>query len=246
MENRNLERAVEIYAKLITGEQVSSACNADLYEAYESIAGVYDLVHMLLKKSNLKLYEYKQALYVTSGVHNRVFGFTNDDLKKAIGLRVNKELFLAYYIIYTTVTMFYTASSDLSSREYIRAEELIEAVTAGLYKVSGEQLLEVMSDTEKESFQTIAVLWHELPLTAANEDSASLKAARGSKLGMIKLVFNFLSEQQLFLESGGKYYALDRFRAMVQNYYDDERGRLYEILNEGGDAHAAYEQNSCQ
>lgn len=240
MENRNLEKAVKIYTKLIMGEAVSSENNTDLYEAYESIAGVYDLVHMLLKKSNLKLYEYKQALYVTAGEHNRVFGYTNDDLKKAIGLRVNKELFLAYYIIYTAVTMFYATSADLSSREYIRAEEIIEAVSAGLHKVSGEKLLEVMSDTEKESFQTIAALWSELPLTAANDDSASLKAARGSKLGMVKLVFNFLSEQQLFFEAGGKYYALDRFRAMAQNYYDDERGRLYEILNEGGDVNAAY------
>ena len=84
MENRNLEKAVEIYTKLIMGEAVSSENNTDLYEAYESIAGVYDLVHMLLKKSNLKLYEYKQALYVTAGEHNRVFGYTNDDLKKAI------------------------------------------------------------------------------------------------------------------------------------------------------------------
>lgn len=240
MENRNLEKAVEIYTKLIMGEAVSSENNTDLYEAYESIAGVYDLVHMLLKKSNLKLYEYKQALYVTAGEHNRVFGYTNDDLKKAIGLRVNKELFLAYYIIYTAVTMFYATSADLSSREYIRAEEIIEAVSAGLHKVSGEKLLEVMSDTEKESFQTIAALWSELPLTAANDDSASLKAARGSKLGIVKLVFNFLSEQQLFFGAGGKYYALDRFRAMAQNYYDDERGRLYEILNEGGDVNAAY------
>lgn len=240
MENRNLEKAVEIYTKLIMGEAVSSENNTDLYEAYESIAGVYDLVHMLLKKSNLKLYEYKQALYVTAGEHNRVFGYTNDDLKKAIGLRVNKELFLAYYIIYTAVTMFYATSADLSSREYIRAEEIIEVVSAGLHKVSGEKLLEVMSDTEKESFQTIAALWSELPLTAANDDSASLKAARGSKLGIVKLVFNFLSEQQLFFEAGGKYYALDRFRAMAQNYYDDERGRLYEILNEGGDVNAAY------
>ena len=240
MENRNLEKAVEIYTKLITGEEISAAVNVDLYEAYEGIAGVYDLVHMLLKKSNLQLYEYKQALYVTAGPDNRAFGFSNEDLKKAIGLRVNKELFLAYYIIYTAMLLFYKSSSDISVREYVRADELIAAVTDGMHAVSGEALLEVMSDTENESFKTIAVLWSELPETAGGDDGASLKAARGSKLGMIKLVFNFLQEQQLFFESGGKYYALDRFRALVQNYYDEARGRLYEILNEGGDTHAAY------
>ena len=34
------------------------------------------------------------------------FGYTNDELKKAIGLRLNRELFLAYLIIYDVMTLF--------------------------------------------------------------------------------------------------------------------------------------------
>ena len=66
-------------------------------------------------------------------------------------------------------------------------------------------------------------------MTTNNEDMSTLKAARGTKVGFVKLVFNFLMDQDLFSEMGGRYYAKDRFRALVENYYEESRGRLYEI-----------------
>ena len=240
MENRNLEKAVEIFAALISGEEVSTRSHAELYENYIGNAEVYDLLHTMLKASNLYLYEYQQALYVTAGEHNRVFGYNNDELKKTIGLRLNKELFLVYNIIFEIVLLFYKSSSDCVVREYVRAEEVAEAVTAGFGRLSGQKMSDVMSEGEAESFGTIAALWEELPMTAANEENASLKAARGSKIGMIKLTFNFLQDQQLFYEAGGKYYALDRFRALVQDYYEEAGSRLYELLIQGGETHAGH------
>lgn len=101
MDHRNLDKAMEIFACLITGETVGRENHRDLYEAYSSQAEVYDILDAVLKKSNLRLYEYHNTLYVTAGDENRVFGYTNDELKKAIGLRLNRELFLAYLIIMT-------------------------------------------------------------------------------------------------------------------------------------------------
>ena len=56
MDNRNLEKALELYAHLITGEEVSRTVNADLYESYTVNAEVFDILDTVLKKSNLKLY----------------------------------------------------------------------------------------------------------------------------------------------------------------------------------------------
>ena len=76
-------------------------------------------------------------------------------------------------------------------------------------------------------------------MTAQNEDASTLKAARGSKVGFTKLVFNFLKNQNLFYEVGDKYYATGRFRALAQNYYEDCQSRLFEIAR-GGKDDAAY------
>ena len=80
-----------------------------------------------------------------------------------------------------------------------------------------------LSEVEENSFQTLAALWDDMPLIPVNEDMAALKAARGSKTGFVKLVFNFLIAQDLFFENHGRYYIKPRFRALAENYYEENR-----------------------
>ena len=232
MEHKNLEKAMELFSALIVGEEVSRTHHVDLYEAYASNAQVADMLDSLLKKCNLKLYEFNYALYVTAGEKNRVFGYSNDDLKKIIGLRLNKELFLAYFIIFETVTLFYKDSGKYSHTEYVRAEDVIEKTSVALKGIVPKLSVLAKNEIESNSFKTIAVLWEDMPMTTGNEDVNTLKAARGSKIGFVKLVFNFLISQNLFYENGGRYYAKERFRALVENYYEDYRGRLYEMVSQ--------------
>lgn len=232
MDHRSLDKAMDIFAHLITGEVIGKTSHADLYEAYTSQAEVYDILDAVLKKSNLRLYEYRNALYVTAGDQNRVFGYTNDELKKAIGLRLNRELFLSYFIIYDVMTLFYENSVSDAVITYIRTDTVIASVTSLLSGVLSGLPAIVQNEIEENSFRTLALLWDGLPMVTENEDVSTLKAARGSKTGFVKLVFNFLISQRLFVESGGKYYITDRMRALMENYYDSCKGRLYEIMTQ--------------
>ncbi|MEE1243872.1 DUF6063 family protein [Frisingicoccus sp.] len=239
MDNTNLDKAMEIFTLLIVGEEISSAQHVDLYEDYRNNSEVYDILTSVLKKSNLSLYEFGNSLYVTAGDGNRIFGFTNDELKRAIGLRLNKELYLAYFIIYNTILLFYQDSGSFSYVDYVRSEDVIAQTDSSLKQAMKALHDKALNDVEENSFQTLAALWEDMPLVPVNEDMASLKAARGSKTGFVKLVFNFLISQDLFFESQGRYYIKPRFRALAENYYEDNRGRLYSIVT-GGDRDAAY------
>ncbi len=239
MNNANLDKAMEIFALLIVGEEVSSAQHVDLYEEYRNNSEVYDILTSVLKKSNLSLYEFGNSLYVTAGDGNRIFGFTNDELKRAIGLRLNKELYLAYFIIYNTILLFYQDSGSFSYIDYVRSEDVITQTESSMKQALKAMHSKALNDIEENSFETLAALWDDLPLIPANEDMASLKAARGSKTGFVKLVFNFLISQDLFFESQGRYYIKPRFRALAENYYEENRGRLYEIVT-GGETDATY------
>lgn len=239
MDSRNLDKAAELFTKLIVGEKISSEHNVDLYEDFQNNSEVYDILASLLKKSNLSLYEFGNCLYVTAGEGNRVFGFSNDELKKAIGLRLNRELYLAYFIIYSVILLFYEDSGSFSGTDYVRCEDVIEQTEASLKQAMKALHEHALSDMEENGFQTLADLWEDMPLVPANEDMASLKAARGSKTGFVKLVFNFLISQELFFESQGRYYIQSRFRALAENYYEENRGRLYSIVT-GGDLDASY------
>ena len=86
--------------------------SSSLYQEYNNNAEIYDIVHMSLKKLNLSIYEYNNGLYVSAGENNRVFGYTNEELRKELGIKVNKDLYMAYFVIYNIITEFYTASSN--------------------------------------------------------------------------------------------------------------------------------------
>ena len=46
----------------------------------------------------------------------------------------------------------------------------------------------------------------------------------------MKLVFNYLTADGLMIESDGRYNPKDKFKALVENYFESYKGRLYEIL----------------
>lgn len=233
MEERNLEKALELVSDLIQGEE-----NPVLYEEYASNSEVYRLTSLVAKKLGLRIYEYQNHLYLTSGENNRVFGFTNEELKKTIGVRLNRELYLCYYIIYTIMTQFYQDSATFRYIEYVKLEDVIRAVDQGLSAViSGIEVL-VLSEIEEHSFQTLALMWEDLPMITA-EESTVRRAARSSKLGYVKMVVNFMVSQRLLLEAEERYYPTDRFRALIENYYTENQGRLYELLN-------GKEENECR
>ena len=225
MENRNLEKALELISDLIQGEE-----NPVLYEEYISNSEVYRLTSMIAKKLGLSIYEYQNHLYMTSGEHNRVFGFTNEELKKTIGVRLNRELYLCYYIIYTIMMQFYQDSATYSYIEYVKIDDVIQAVDKGLAAVVSQIEVLVLSEIEENSFKTLALMWEDLPMITT-EESTVRRAARNSKIGYVKMVVNFMVNQRLLLEAEERYYPTMRFRALIENYYTEYQGRLYELLN---------------
>lgn len=240
MDSRNMDKALELYAKLTMGEEVkrSHPENGSLYEAYYQNAEVYEILNQILKKLNLCIYEYKESLYLSAGEGNRVFGYTNEELKRLMGLRYNRELYLGYYIMYQLLLCFYQDSASYQTREYVRLEEIVKEVSSSLAAITADLSIYSMDEIEENSFKSIALLWEELPLVTG-EDREQLRASRASRLGITKLVCNFLISQGLFLEVNERYYPTDRMRALTEQYFEEYRGRIYELL-EGGEDHAEY------
>ena len=231
MESRNIEKALEISAKLAAGETVSEqGTNAALYQEYSTNPEVYDMVLLSLKKMELSVYEY----------NNSLFGYSNEALRRELGLRTNGELYLAYFIIYNIIMEFYTDTISATYAEFVRVEDIVRKVddtTAGIVdKKNGF----VLSEIEENSFRSLALSWDSLP--AATVELSELRAAKNSKSGFVKLVCNFLVSQQLLSDNQERYYPTDRFRAVVENYFDESRGRIMELLDQSGeerDEHAA-------
>ncbi len=234
MDSRNMDKALEIYAKLTMGEEIkrSHAENGSLYEEYYQNAEVYEILNQILKKLNLNIYEYKEALYLSAGEGNRVFGYSNEELKRLMGLRYNRELYMAYYIMYQILLCFYQDSASYQYREYVRLEEIVKEVSGSLSAITRDLSVYAMDEIEENSFKSIALLWEELPVVTG-EDREQLRASRASQMGFTKLVCNFLLSQNLFVDVNERYYPTDRMKALAEQYFEEYRGRIYELLERG-------------
>ena len=237
MEGRSLDKALDIYSALITGQEVSRSNpeTRDLYEEYYSNSAVYDIVTKLMKKLNLNIYAYNDAIYMTAGEGNRVFGYTNDDMKRQLGVRLNKELYMIYFIMYNSLLLFYQDSASYQVKEYVKLEDVMEQVTTYLSAITSDLSVYSMDELEEESFKTIALLWDELPVVTS-DDKEKNRASRASRTGYIKLTFNFLAEQKLFVTVEDRYYPTDRFKAIIENYFEEYKGKIYRVL--GGETDA--------
>ena len=127
MESRNIEKALEISAKLAAGETVSEqGTNAALYQEYSTNPEVYDMVLLSLKKMELSVYEYNNSLFAAPKAHGSLFGYSNEALRRELGLRTNGELYLASFIRIPSVQRMPNLSAwkTLSARWTIQRQAL--------------------------------------------------------------------------------------------------------------------------
>ncbi len=237
MEERSLDKALDIYAALITGKEISrhNPDTREMYEEYYTNSAVYDITTRLVKKLNLDIYEYNDSIYVTAGDGNRIFGYTNDDMKRQLGLRVNKELYMVYFIMYNILLSFYQDSASYQVKEYVKLEEILTQISDYLSAITSDISVYSMDELEEDSFKAIALLWDELPVVTSDEKDKN-RASRASRTGYVKLTFNFFVEQKLFIAVEDRYYPTDRFKAVVENYFEEYKGKIYKVL--GGEADA--------
>jgi hypothetical protein len=232
MDNKICEKGMEIVAKLLAGEEISeSGSNISFYQEYNTNADLYDFVHMAFKKMNINLYEYNNGLYISAGENNTAFGFSNEELKRILGIRLNRELYLVYFVIYNIIIEFYNDSATTTYVDCVQVEDIIENVDNSINGIIDRKNGIVLDEVEENSFRQIALSWEELPAVSGVEQTG-IRAAKNSKVGFVKMVFNFCVMQDLMIENEGRYYATDRFRALIENYFDDYHGRLSELLNE--------------
>jgi hypothetical protein len=225
MENRNISLAFDIIGKLLQGEHMGEKSdNTSLYEAYNSNMEVYDLVTSYMKSAGLRIYEYNNSIYVCPLEGNKAFGYTNEELKEKIGLRLNKELYLCFFITYVITVNLLKSTSDAG--DYIRVADIIKAVDAVIPRIIDRSSGVVMD--EAKSVRSLAVMWDDLPVSAQTESMG--KASRGSKSGFVKLLMNFYLTEDLFILNEDRYYPTGRFYAIGRGYFNEYRSEIMDKL----------------
>lgn len=228
-----LDSAFEIYNALLEGQDIGKTKNRDLYERYRYNPDVEEMVQYIAGRMGMDIYHYNDKLFLTPGTANRLFGYTNDELKRRISyINRNDELYLGYFIIMTLITMFYKESGIDTAVNYVGFSALVEEVSNRFHALIRMEDLEAVSHEYQFNFSDICKVW--LRLADAREDMQ--QRGKNDKVSFVRNICYFLQEEGLVVIDNDRnlIFPTDRFKAIVYYYYEDRDNKndILRFVNE--------------
>ena len=227
----SLNIALEIINTLLQNKEIKKSENTELYQQYVGNDEVESLCDMISEKMGFNIYRLDNTLNLCVMLDNKVFGYSNEDLKKKIKiLNKNEDIYLMYFIILTIITCFYRESGLNSPRSYLGLDELIETIN-----------IKFQSLVKEDNFRDVKKVWERLP--DARED---INSGKNDKISFVKLVLNFMQEENLiFFDEERRIISITtRFKSIVYFYFEyskENKNRLLEYVYElGGNENATY------
>ena len=240
--DENLDLALEVVNTLIQNKEISKEKNLTLYQNYVNSSEVGNLTDKIAEKMGFEIYQMDNTLNLCVMLDNKIFGYTNEELKRKVKmLNKNEDIYLMYFIILTIITCFYRESGLSSPRSYLSLSELLETIDIK-FKSLVKDDIEKTSKENEYNFVDIKNVWDRLQ--DAREDIVS--GGKNDKISFVKLVLNFLEEEKLiyFDEERQIISITTRFKAIVYFYFEnskENKNRLLEyVYNLGGDEDATY------
>lgn len=218
----NLEIAMDMLSCMLETGSVTRSEHPREFIRYDQDAEVRDALDLFTEKLGLLVCEYKDALYLSSGVNNRVLGFSNTEIKNELGKGFNNpEMYTAFFIMHVLVTEFYPAAVHETFRLKLSKDRLLESVETKVKAMAGLEDLESISEEYHFNFKTIYDLWTSLPKTEFKDDSDEIKQRGvGSKRTLVNETVKFMRKQGLVEEHDNAIYLTDRCKAIIAVAYN--------------------------
>ncbi|WP_370575879.1 DUF6063 family protein [Methanomethylovorans sp.] len=223
-DKEKLTTALDIlYYMLSTNSLEQSKC-PKYYLIYEQDAEVRDALELCTERFGLYLCRRDNALYLSSGVGNKVFGVTNADIKYELGKGFNNpEMYTVFFIMHIIVTEFYEESMYDTHRQKLPKDYLLETIDSKIRAMSDFEDLQKLSEDYKFNFSEIKELWDSLPTRELRENSDDEKQkGTGSKITMMNETIYFMEKHDLVIEHNNAVYPTNRFKAVIAEAYNNQ------------------------
>lgn len=189
----------------------------------------YILEEIIELEAEVKIFSAGGILYLSPGVDNRFFGYTNAELREKMGLRNNSELYLSYFIILNLLSKFYNSEDQsLASRQFVPLDELEETITGHVNTVMEAQPEEVQIQEEDFdiNLRSVAEVWLDLP--PFDDHITNLSRARNNRISLLLRVMRFLEDEGLVqILEDREVRLLAKMEHLVIRYYFNSQRKDY-------------------
>lgn len=234
--DNNTKIALTIFKKCLQNERINSNLNEDIYEAYRYDTNISNDVEEMLEIFNMEIFESQNdGLFITPGVNNNLFGFSNEDLRKALSIKNNTELSVCFFMMYCILTRFYKESSFIPSAEFITQIQLIDdaeskvRIIKNMLSQRDKEDSSIEKDTEETSFLRLVKFWDEISYSNIKSKAKDVNKDEKSdaKIAYANRVLKFFCANDLLMynEIQNFYVARPKLATIVGYYYDEFRNR---------------------
>ncbi|MFD1394570.1 DUF6063 family protein [Kroppenstedtia eburnea] len=189
--------AFRLFLKLLREGEIP-ADEREFHFAYQR-TGVRDVLeHVIEPEADVKIFSTESALYLSPGISNQYFGYSNEELRKQLNLKNNQELYLAYFVLLCLFAKFYNSEDQQgSSRQFVSIEELEKTVTDHITSIreAEEEDLAHIEESEGIHLRSAAELWLEIP--SFDDRVKNLKRAINNRVSFILRVLGFMEKEGL-------------------------------------------------
>lgn len=215
-----LAKAFAIFLRLLDEGEILAE-ERELFTAYQDPEVREVLEDVIELQAQVKILAGPQGIYLSPAVENRLFGYANEQLRSAMGLRNNSELYLAYFTILCLLAMLYNSDDQLErSREFIPVEELEGYVSAQVERLAAADREDVstLEDDLEINLASVADLWLDLP--PYDDTLKNLNLGRNNRISFLLRVLRFLEAEGLVqIFELREIRPLPKFDRIITHYY---------------------------
>lgn len=187
------------------------------------------LEEIIEKEADLKIFSMGSHLYLSPGVNNRFFGYTNEELRTAMKLENNSELYLAYFAMLCLLAQFYNSDDQTrTSRQFLPLEELEAIMTGHVSEIQAatDEQVEAWEEEMQVNLSSVAALWSEMP--AFNETLKHQRKGRNNRISFLLRVLSFLENEGLVqVLDDSEVRLLPKLEHLVVKYYFHSQRKDY-------------------
>ena len=229
--SESVRKAFKVFLTIIEKSELKKSDDTILFNYYEDPEVSY-LVHLMEEEAGIMIIRAGDTLYYSPCVDNRLFGYSNEELRNLLRVSSNMELYVVYIVILAIIIKFYNGENyNNKCRTMLKVEELESYITQKMESISG------LTDDEKESidekysynFSSVAKFWLNLP--AYDEKIVQYSLSSGTRISYIFKTIRFLKEQGLAnIDNDNEIFTTGKMDALIMGYYP-ENNRKKEILS---------------
>lgn len=223
-DRENLGTAMEMLHCMLAEGSIARKGHPKEFLRYDQEAEVREALEFCAEKHNLLVCRYNDALYLSPGVQNRVFGLSNAEIRNSLGRGFNNpEMYTVFFIIHVLITEFYHESAYDAYVEKVAKVNLLAAVEKKMQAMGAIQDLEKTGEEYQFNFKVIYDLWSSLPAVEFKKDDPDEKKQWGvsSKVTLINETIAFLEKNQLAKEHDDAVYLTPRCKAIIREVYSN-------------------------